>query len=32
MTGYARIDCGSRSIGAIAFDRVLRVLRTEYWW
>jgi putative peptide zinc metalloprotease protein len=31
MTGYARICCGRRPIGAILADRVLRFLRTEFW-
>ena len=32
MTGYARILRGRRPIGEILVDRVLRVLRTEFWW
>src|SRR5262249_22627955 len=32
MTGYARIDTGRRPIGAILVDRMLRVVRTEFWW
>jgi multidrug resistance efflux pump len=32
MTGYARISTGSRPIGTILADRVLRWLRTEFWW
>jgi multidrug efflux pump subunit AcrA (membrane-fusion protein) len=32
MTGYARISTGRRSLGEIVADRVLRVLRTEFWW
>jgi putative peptide zinc metalloprotease protein len=32
MTGYARIDTGRRSIGAILVDRMLRFVRTEFWW
>jgi multidrug resistance efflux pump len=31
MTGYARITCDRRPIGAILADRVLRFLRTEFW-
>ena len=31
MTGYARISCGRRPLGAILVDRVLRFLRTEFW-
>jgi putative peptide zinc metalloprotease protein len=32
MTGYARIQCGKRPLGVIAGERVLRYLRTEFWW
>jgi multidrug efflux pump subunit AcrA (membrane-fusion protein) len=32
MTGHARIDTGRRPIGAILVDRVLRFVRTEFWW
>jgi multidrug efflux pump subunit AcrA (membrane-fusion protein) len=32
MTGYARIYTGSRSIGSILLDRMLRLIRTEFWW
>ena len=32
MTGYARIECGRRSLGAIFVTRVLRYVRTEFWW
>lgn len=32
MTGHARIYCGRRRIGEVAADRVLRYLRTEFWW
>ena len=32
MTGYARIDTGRRAIGAILLDRILRFVRTEFWW
>jgi multidrug resistance efflux pump len=32
LTGHARVLCGSRSIGGILSDRVLRSLRTEFWW
>jgi multidrug resistance efflux pump len=31
MTGHARVDCGRAPIGKIAFEKVLRVLRTEFW-
>jgi len=32
MTGYARIAIGRQPIGTIATDRVLRLVRTEFWW
>lgn len=32
MSGYARVYCGKRRIGEIVADRVLRYLRTEFWW
>jgi multidrug efflux pump subunit AcrA (membrane-fusion protein) len=32
MTGYARVETGRRPIGAIVLDRVLRLVRTEFWW
>jgi multidrug resistance efflux pump len=32
MTGYARIDTGRRPLGAILLDRMLRFVRTEFWW
>jgi hypothetical protein len=32
MTGYARIATGRRALGRILVDRVLRFLRTEFWW
>jgi hypothetical protein len=32
MSGHARIYTGPRSVGAIALDRVLRYIRTEFWW
>jgi multidrug resistance efflux pump len=32
LTGYARIYCGRRSLGSIALERGLRLLRTEFWW
>jgi multidrug resistance efflux pump len=31
-TGFARVYTQRRPIGAIVFDRVYRVLRTEFWW
>jgi putative peptide zinc metalloprotease protein len=32
MTGYARIDTGRRPLSAILLDRMLRFVRTEFWW
>ena len=32
MTGYARVDTGRRTIGAILLYHVLRFVRTEFWW
>jgi multidrug resistance efflux pump len=32
MTGYARIYTGRRRVGEILIDRVLRFIRTEFWW
>ncbi len=32
MTGYARIYTDRCSLGKIAVDRVMRYLRTEFWW
>ena len=32
MTGYARIYTGRRPVGEIVSDRILRFLRTEFWW
>lgn len=32
MTGYARVYTGKRPLGAIAIDRTLAWLRTEFWW
>jgi multidrug efflux pump subunit AcrA (membrane-fusion protein) len=32
LSGYARISTGRRSIGTVMLDRLLRSLRTEYWW
>src|SRR5262245_10842261 len=31
-TGYARIYSGPRPIGAVLLDRVMRFVRTEFWW
>jgi putative peptide zinc metalloprotease protein len=32
MTGYARIDCGPRALGGLLGERVMRFVRTEFWW
>ena len=32
MTGYARIHCGGLPVGELLAFRLLRVLRTEFWW
>jgi putative peptide zinc metalloprotease protein len=32
MTGYGRVYTGPRSVGAVLVDRVLRFVRTEFWW
>jgi multidrug resistance efflux pump len=32
MTGYARVFTGRRPIGLLLVDRVVRFLRTEFWW
>lgn len=32
MTGYARIQCGTCSLGSSLFGRIFRFVRTEYWW
>jgi multidrug resistance efflux pump len=32
MTGYARIYTGRRSLGEVLVERVLRYVRTEFWW
>jgi multidrug efflux pump subunit AcrA (membrane-fusion protein) len=32
MTGHARVYTGRRPIGAILLDRILRFVRTEFWW
>lgn len=31
MTGYARVYTGQRTLGEIVLDRVLRLVRTEFW-
>jgi RND family efflux transporter MFP subunit len=32
MSGHARIHCGARPAGMVLFGRLLRTLRTEFWW
>lgn len=32
MTGWARIDCGQKSLASILTTRVMRYLRLEFWW
>jgi putative peptide zinc metalloprotease protein len=32
MTGYGRVYCDERSLGAILLDRGVRLVRTEFWW
>jgi multidrug efflux pump subunit AcrA (membrane-fusion protein) len=32
MSGYARIYTGEEPIGAVLLDRILRFVRTEFWW
>jgi multidrug resistance efflux pump len=32
MTGHARVGCGRRRVGEVLADRVLRFVRTEFWW
>jgi multidrug efflux pump subunit AcrA (membrane-fusion protein) len=32
MTGHARVSCGPRPAGEVLRERVLRVVRTEFWW
>jgi multidrug efflux pump subunit AcrA (membrane-fusion protein) len=32
MSGHARIHTGRRSVGQILLDRLLRYVRTEFWW
>jgi biotin carboxyl carrier protein len=31
MTGYARISCGRRNLGEMAIEKVVRLVRPEYW-
>ena len=32
MTGISRVYCGPRSIATILFRRIIRYVRTEFWW
>jgi multidrug resistance efflux pump len=32
MTGHARIDCGPRPVGKVIGLRLMRYVRTEFWW
>lgn len=32
MSGYARVYTGQRPIGGILLERILRFVRTEFWW
>ncbi|HEV8603805.1 MAG TPA: efflux RND transporter periplasmic adaptor subunit [Tepidisphaeraceae bacterium] len=32
MSGYARICCGKQPMGLVLGDRVMRSLRTDFWW
>ena len=32
LTGHARVFTGRRSLAVIGLDRLLRYLRTEFWW
>jgi hypothetical protein len=32
MTGYARVYTGPRPIGAVLLHRLMRLIRTEFWW
>jgi HlyD family secretion protein len=32
MTGLARVYCGPRPVGAILLRRIVRYMRTEFWW
>jgi multidrug resistance efflux pump len=32
MTGHARITCSRRRLGELLLTRVLRLVRTEFWW
>jgi len=32
MSGYARICCGRRPMGVVLTDRLMRSIRTDFWW
>jgi putative peptide zinc metalloprotease protein len=32
VTGYARVSCGRQTVGDLAWERVRRLVRTEFWW
>ena len=32
MTGYARVLCGKQPLARVISDRILRSIRTEFWW
>jgi multidrug efflux pump subunit AcrA (membrane-fusion protein) len=32
MSGYARICCGKRPMGLVLGDRLMRSIRTDFWW
>ncbi len=32
MTGFARIDRGTKSLGIVVIRKMMRYLRTEFWW
>ncbi|HYG76841.1 MAG TPA: HlyD family efflux transporter periplasmic adaptor subunit [Planctomycetota bacterium] len=32
MTGHARIHCGRKPLGQILYERLVRSIRTEFWW
>jgi hypothetical protein len=32
MSGEARVSCGRQSIGGRMVEKVMKVVRTEFWW
>ena len=32
MTGHARVQCGKSAVGRVLGEKVLRFVRTEFWW